>query len=235
MTAVEMMKMKNIIAGNINRILEDVADTAARCGRSAGEITLVAVTKMRSEDEVIAVMDAGITNIGENRVKDASEKAHVIREGVTFRLIGHLQTNKAALAVRIFDKIDSVDTVRLAEIISEEALKKGRGPLEILVQVNSSGEESKSGFEPQETADAVAAIALLPGLSVKGLMTIGPLTWDEIEIRKSFQMMNRLFDDIKTGQPGFDTLSMGMSGDYRIAIEEGATMIRVGSAIFERR
>ncbi|HOY65047.1 MAG TPA: YggS family pyridoxal phosphate-dependent enzyme, partial [bacterium] len=142
--------------------------------------------------------------------------------------------NKASVAASLFDAIDSVDSLRIAERVSEESLKLGK-TMPALIQVNSSGESSKHGFAPEEIEKAADEVAKLEGLSLIGLMTIGPLTDDEGEIRRAFAETRILFDKLRAGRRGFDILSMGMSDDYEAAIEEGSTMARIGRAIFERR
>lgn len=222
---------QNRIAENINEVLERISASAESVGRSGEDISLVVVSKYRSEEEITAAIMGGAVHIGENRVQEAQKKKSLIPESVTFRLIGHLQRNKAAVAVEIFDAIDSVDSIRIAERISEEAVKQGKN-IKVLIEVNSSGEESKYGFKPADAADAIEKIKKMPGLIVKGLMTIGPLSENEKEIRKSFAETKKIFDEIKVINKSFSILSMGMSDDYEVAIQEGSTMVRVGRAIF---
>lgn len=219
------------IAANIAEVNKRIALAAEKSGRKTEEITLVVVSKYRTEAEIMAAINGGAAHIGENRVQEAQKKIDLIPEGVTFRLIGHLQRNKASVAVEMFDAIDSVDSIRIAEKISEEAVKQNK-EMPVLIEVNSSGEESKHGFSPEEIYEAVERITGLPGLMVKGLMTIGPLTDDEKRIRRAFAETKKMFDEIKKSITSFEALSMGMSDDYEVAVQEGSTMVRVGRAIF---
>jgi len=223
---------EEIIAKNIKEIIAGVSESAGAAGRRAEDVELVVVSKNRTEEELLAAIRGGARHIGENRVQEAEKKRGSIPEEVTFRLIGHLQRNKAAKAIEIFDSVDSVDSIRLAGKLSGE-LEKINGNMPVLVQINSSGEDTKSGFEPEEAEGALEEIEQMTGLEVKGLMTIGPLTVDESRIRRAFETTRELFERLKAGRDGFDVLSMGMTSDYRIAVEEGSTMIRVGRAVFE--
>ena len=229
-----MSELAENVKGNLDVLRGRVAAAAARSGRSGADITIVVVSKNRTADEIRAALAAGVRDIGENRVQEAERKRPGLPENFTFRMIGHLQRNKAADAVRIFDAVDSVDSLRLGARLSEELLRAGK-TMPALVQVNSSGEETKSGFEPDRLEDAVAELRELPGLELRGLMTIGPLTDDEDAVRRAFRETRFLFEKIKTGIPGFDALSMGMSDDFEIAIEEGSNMVRIGRAVFEGR
>jgi hypothetical protein len=218
----------------MSRIRERVDSAARRSGRTGEDITIVVVTKNRSVEEIKAALAAGVRDIGENRVQEALGKRPALTEKFTFRLIGHLQRNKAADAVRIFDAVDSVDSIRLGRKLSEELVKDGKN-MPALVQVNSSAEETKHGFEPEEIIKAAAELNELPGLELRGLMTIGPLTDDEKEIRGAFRMARDLYDGLRKEISGFDVLSMGMSDDFETAIEEGSNMVRIGRAVFEGR
>lgn len=222
------------VTENLKRINERISEAAARSGRLPQEITLVAVTKGRSAEEINEVIKAGAVQIGENRIQEAAAKRPLLNGEITFRLIGHLQTNKAAMAVDLFDTVDSIDSVRAALALSRELEKRG-GQCPVLVEVNSSGEESKFGLAPDEVEKKVEEIVKLPGLIVKGLMTIGPLTDEEKEIRKAFRETRKLFGKIKINYKSFETLSMGMTDDFEMAIEEGSNMVRIGRAIFKKR
>jgi len=227
-------EITDIVYRNINLICEKVGRAAERSGRSEKDITIVVVTKTRSIEEIEAVLAAGVKEIGENRVQEALGKRPAINGEFTFRLIGHLQRNKAADAVRIFNAIDSVDSIRLGRKLSEELTAAGK-TMPVLIQVNSSAEESKHGFEPNEIEAAAAEIAGMPGLDLNGIMTIGPLTDDEGEIRRAFKTTRELYERLAKTTEGFEKLSMGMSDDYEAAIEEGSNMVRIGRAVFERR
>ncbi|MFA6449121.1 MAG: YggS family pyridoxal phosphate-dependent enzyme [bacterium] len=225
-------------AENIKRNIEDLKErisaAAERNGRDCNEITMVVVSKFRTAEEIQAVIGAGINDIGENRVQEALTKRPKLNGSFVFRMIGHLQRNKAEDAVRIFDAIDSVDSFRLGQRLSEELGKAGKN-MPVLIQVNSSAEETKHGFEPEEIEEAAVTIGGLPGIELRGLMTIGPLTDDEREMRRAFEKTRALFEKIRAGRPEFKELSMGMSDDFEMAIEEGSTMVRIGRAIFEGR
>ncbi|HOO57530.1 MAG TPA: YggS family pyridoxal phosphate-dependent enzyme [bacterium] len=224
----------SVIKSNIEEIKQRIADAAVVSGRSCDEITLVVVSKYRPIEEIREVIDSGIKNIGENRVQDAMEKKPALVGDYTFRMIGHLQRNKVADVIKTFDAIDSIDSIRLAVKVSEEAEKAGV-VVPVLVQVNSSGEESKFGFSPGEMVEAVDRISDLPALDIRGIMTIGPLSSDENEIEKSFDMTREIFEKIREGRSGFETLSMGMTDDFELAIKKGSNMVRIGRAIFEAR
>ncbi len=214
------------IEGNIRRVREQIAEAAGRAGRRPEEITLVAVTKKKPASAVLEALAAGVSDVGENYVQEADEKREQILGG-RWHLLGHLQSNKARLAVLLFDLIESVDSVKLAQAISRQSAEK---PQEILVQVHLGDEETKTGFAPEAVLDAAAEIAALPNLSLQGLMGIAPSGTDP---RPYFQELKRLFDQLPP--ENWQVLSMGMSGDYEAAIEEGATLVRVGTAIFGAR
>lgn len=222
------------IRQNLEEIGANIETAAGKTGRKAADITLVVVTKTRTVEEIRAAIAAGVTHIGENRVQEAESKRGELGGGFTFRMIGHLQRNKAGTAIELFDTIDSVDSIRLAKEISKE-LRKNDTSIPALIEVNSSGEDSKFGFEPEEIEEAAGAVAELPGIDMKGLMTIGPFTDDEARIRKAFEMTREIFEKIRKAHQGFETLSMGMTDDYGIAIEEGSTMVRIGRAVFGDR
>lgn len=225
------------IADNLCLVREKIGSAAARAGRDPGDILLVAVTKTRSAAEINEAIDAGVRAIGENRIQEAASKWPDLNDGPERHMVGRLQRNKAGRAVELFDRIQSVDRFELAEAISRRAVAAGKN-LPILVEVNISGEEAKAGIDPGEARGLLERIASLPGLTPDGLMTIGPLTSDRGAIRDSFRRMRELFEDLKTrpveGAP-MRHLSIGMSGDFEIAVEEGATMVRVGTAIFGPR
>jgi pyridoxal phosphate enzyme (YggS family) len=221
---------------NLPRVEARIAAAQERSGRSA-PVTLVAVTKTHPPAAVRAALAVGLRSIGENRVQELEAKVtEVGRDSADWHLIGHLQRNKVRRALALFDLIESVDSYPLAQELSAEAERAGR-EVEALVELNVSGEASKSGFSPDEGLDAVAAVAALPHLRVRGLMTIGPLTDDAAAIRAAFVRMRRLYDDCARDVPGFEArwLSMGMSGDFEVALEEGSTLIRLGTVLFGER
>lgn len=227
----------------LRRVEDRVAETCARTGRDPAEILIVAITKGHPARTLIAALEAGLRQIGENRVGEAMEKfsqaaTSLESQGATRHMVGHLQRNKARDAVAAFDWIQSVDSVRLARALSSR-VEAGRDTLPVLIEVNAGGEEQKHGFSPDEVVDRAAEIASLPGLSVRGLMTMAPLTNDEPVLRATFRRARALFEQMmgSSDRDGLrpDTLSMGMSSDYTVAIEEGSTMVRLGSVLFGPR
>ena len=193
------------------------------------EVTLIAVTKTIGIPAIEAAFNAGIRNFGENRVPEAKPKIEQLassRPSLIWHMVGHLQTNKAKTAVDIFDIIHSVDSLRLAETLSQRSQSK----LPVLIEVNISGEATKSGFLLPEADEAVKRIGRLPNIEVEGLMTIAPWGSDAEEVRPIFRRLRQLGDDL-----GLRHLSMGMTDDFEVAIEEGATLVRIGRAIFGER
>jgi PLP dependent protein len=225
--------MMEHIKRNIDKVLERMAGACARSGRAPGDVSLCAVTKTHSVEEIQAVLDAGVKIIGESRVQEAASKMQLRERNFEFHMIGHLQTNKADLAVKMFDLVQSVDSLKLAEKLAREAEKAGRA-MKVFVQVHSTDEETKSGLGPDEFLAEAEKIMKLGHIDVRGVMTIGPFTDDEAEIRKSFALTRALYDELRKSNSGIKELSMGMTDDFEIAIEEGATLVRVGRALFER-
>ena len=236
------------IAENIARVHERIALVARRAGRNPDEITLMAVSKTFPAQSIREARAAGLRVFGENRVQEFAAKALALHaaefwtrgvpDGARVHLIGHLQSNKAAKAAEIFDGVDSLDSVRLAERLNEAAAKCGKR-LPVLIEVKLSAEETKSGVEP-ESDEAARLLEALPDfgqLECRGLMTIGPWGAAEEVTRVCFRSLRVLRDAWAGKYPSlnFDVLSMGMSGDFRLAIEEGATRIRVGTALFGKR
>jgi pyridoxal phosphate enzyme (YggS family) len=223
------------IAESYHSICGTVRAKALSCGRDPDEIGIIAVSKSFPVSAMREALDAGITVFGENKVQEAKLKVEAFSGYQELHLVGHLQSNKAKEAVRIFDLIHSIDKPDTARKVDLEAAKAGKVQ-RILVQVNTSGEASKSGIDPAGALDVCRQIMNCGNLSLEGLMTVGPLTDDERIIRESFSKLARLRDTIRgnTGLP-LPHLSMGMSDDFTIAIEEGATMLRIGSAIFGNR
>ena len=214
------------IESNIREVQKHIARGCERSHRSPADITLVAVTKGVDASAIKAAFDCGIRDFGENRVQEAEDKIAQLldlKPDVTWHMVGHLQSNKAKTAVELFDIIHSIDSVKLAEILSGRAEK----PLPILLEVNVSGETTKSGFAMSEIATTVEEIRQMPNLKVMGLMTIAPLTAELEEVRPVFRKLRQLRDSL-----GLQHLSMGMTDDFEVAIEEGATMLRIGRAIF---
>ena len=217
------------IEANIKEVHRCIARACERSRRSPDEITLVAVTKGFEVPEIRAAFDSGIVNFGENRVQDAEGKISQLadlRPEVTWHMVGHLQSNKAKIAVELFDIIHSVDSIKLAEILNRRAQKT----LSVLLEVNVSGEATKGGFSGAGTEAAVKEIKGLPNLKVLGLMTVAPFVADPEEVRPVFRKLRELRDSL-----GLEHLSMGMTDDFEVAVEEGATMLRIGRAIFGER
>jgi pyridoxal phosphate enzyme (YggS family) len=214
------------IARNINELRQRIAAAASRAGRSADAITLIAVTKTAAVPDIQKAIEAGIGHFGESRIQDAESKIRQLNAAglrPTWHMIGHLQRNKVKTALEIFDIIHSIDSLRLAQTVSAQANKN----ISILIQVNIAEEETKQGFSIAEAVGAAREISKLPNLSIRGLMTIAPMVDDAEEVRPVFRELRQLRDSL-----GLEHLSMGMSNDFEIAIEEGATMVRVGRAIF---
>ncbi|MBM3214837.1 YggS family pyridoxal phosphate-dependent enzyme [Candidatus Poribacteria bacterium] len=225
------------IADRLSDLQSKVADAASRSGRRADDVLIVAVSKMVPCESIAHAIAAGIQHVGENKVQEADPKIGVLGRQVTWHMVGHLQTNKVKRAVELFDWIQSVDSVRLLDRINRQAEALEMTP-RVLLQVNTSGEPSKFGASPGDLETLVHFASECRHVGVEGLMTIGPLTHDEAAVRKSFQRLRTLAETArswKLPRVSFAHLSMGMSGDYVTAIEEGATIIRIGSAIFGPR
>lgn len=225
------------IAERLRVVQDRMARAAERAGRRVEEVTLVAVSKTRTVAEVEEALRAGVEVLGENRVQEAEEKCRAVSLPARWHLVGHLQTNKARKAVEIFDLIHSVDSLRLAQEIDRRAGQVGR-VADVLVQVNTSGEGSKSGVGPEGALDLIGAMSGLKAVRVQGLMTIGALGAEGDRARPFFIRLREVRDRVAAAQiPGVSMrhLSMGMTGDFEAAIEEGATLVRVGTAIFGAR
>ena len=213
----------------------NIDQAARRAGRKPEDITLVAVSKTYTAEAIEAVITAGATDIGESRIQEATRKIDRLGKITRWHLIGHLQSNKARKAVRYFDVIQSLDSINLAEKVSEEAVLIDNR-IDCLIEMNSAGEESKFGFAPEETLSAAETIMALPGVNLCGLMTIGPWTTNAGCIKKAFDLTRQTFDNMrKQLGPAITVLSMGMSSDYELAVECGSNMVRVGTAIFGAR
>ncbi len=230
---------------NIEKVEDAIQQACRRAGRSRSEVELMAVSKTYPAATITEAAALGLRQFGENRVQEFSEKSHSLAplrdsspEGIRVHLIGHLQSNKSARAVELFDAIDSLDSVRLAERLNEAAGKLGKR-LPVLIEVKLSPEETKAGVDP-DSAEAAALLEVLPDLphlDCRGLMTIAPWGVPEEETRTCFRSLREFRDRWAASHPrlNLDVLSMGMSGDFAIAIEEGATRIRIGTALFGKR
>lgn len=225
------------IRENYLEICQNIADAAKQAGRRAEDITLVAVSKFVDEERIRLAHEAGANVFGESRAQELGEKMPMFEEfGADVHFIGQLQTNKVKYVIGNASLIQSVDRLELAKEISRLAVKAGITQ-NVLAEVNIGGEAQKGGIAPDELKDLISVISELPGIRVKGLMCVPPAVGEE-EARRYFASMRRLFENIASaGIPGVDMreLSMGMSGDYKSAIKEGATMVRVGTAIFGAR
>lgn len=229
--------MSDEIKKNIKKILEELNDAAVKSGRDPETVKLMAVTKTKPVEFVDAAYEAGLFLFGENRVNELSEKFCNKRAGAEVHLIGHLQSNKAKDAVMYADSIDSVDKFKTAKHIDKHCRELHK-KINILLEYNTSDEKTKSGFDDQKTFfETVDQIRELEYINIKGLMTIAPFTSDEKAVAASFRKLASLFNSLSVKHPDLklDTLSMGMSSDFRIAIEEGSTIIRIGTRLFGAR
>jgi PLP dependent protein len=229
------------IAENIHRVRERIASGARRAGRRPSEITLMAVTKTFVPERIREAYSAGIRVFGENRVQEFAGKADAVRDlaGAEWHMIGHLQSNKAAKAAELFAAVDSIDSVKLAEKLNNSAEKLNKN-LAVLIEINVGDEEAKSGVAPEadELQALLEAAPEFSSVTIRGLMTIPPFTEDPEESRLFFQTLRRLRDRIATQEypsVSMEVLSMGMSHDFEVAIEEGSTCVRLGTAIFGER
>lgn len=219
----------NGIADNIRRVQERIAAAAQRAGRKSEDITLIAVTKTVEPERIEQALATGLTVFGESKVQEARVKLPIVSGRAHWHMVGHLQSNKAREAVEHFELIHSVDTVKLAGELDKWAGHAGKTQ-PVLLEVNVAGEASKFGFKLDVLADAVGEIEKLSRLEVRGLMTIAPFTNETDEARPYFRRLRELRDQL-----GLLHLSMGMTHDFEVAIEEGATMVRIGTAIFGER
>lgn len=226
-----------MIKEKIDQVENDIKNACERAGRDAKDVTLIAVSKTKPVSMLKEAYDAGCRHFGENKVQELVDKYEVMPRDIKWHMIGHLQRNKVKYIVDKVYLIHSVDSVRLAEEISKEAVKK-KIRVNILIEVNVSGEESKFGVSPQEAEALITEISNLPGISIKGLMTIAPYVENAEENRQYFEKLRQLSVDIMNkniDNVSMDMLSMGMTGDYQVAVEEGASCVRVGTGIFGER
>lgn len=226
------------ISANLERIRNEVADACARAGRNPAEVALMAVSKVHPVEALLEAYAAGQRLFGENRVQEAQGKVEQLRtelvEGLELHLIGPLQNNKTSKAAEIFDAVDTLDSMKTATRLNAAAEALGK-TLRVLVEVKLSHEESKHGLAPEELPGLLVELVTLPRLRVCGLMTVPPWSEDAESARPYFQRLRQLRDENVAVYPMLTELSMGMSGDYRVAIEEGSTCVRVGTAIFGKR
>lgn len=226
-----------MVTENLQLVEEKIQRACDRAGRRREEVTLIAVSKTKPVEMIREAMSYGITTFGENKVQELVEKQKIITEDLNWHLIGHLQRNKVRQIAGKVARIHSVDSLRLAKQIQAEYEKKNL-IADILIEVNMAKEESKFGFMPEETETAIREVSAFPNIKVQGLMTIAPYVEDAEENRIHFRNLHKLLVDINNkniDNISMSELSMGMTGDYEVAIEEGATYVRVGTGIFGSR
>jgi PLP dependent protein len=225
----------NSIFGNLERVREQIARAAAKSGRSPDDVELVAITKTHPAENVREAIEAGQTLFGENRVQEARAKIPELPSNIRWHFVGHLQTNKIRHALPLFELVHSVDSLALAQDVDRIAQEEGLHP-RVLLEVNVAGEGSKFGFAPDNLRAQMEALLALPRLSVLGLMTIPPFAEEAEASREYFVRLRELRDHLQTEfRVDLAQLSMGMTQDFPIAVEEGATLVRVGTAIFGER
>ncbi len=227
-----------MISDNVKNVMERVAAAALRSGRRPEDVTVVAAIKTVAPERILEAVEAGITQVGENRVQELLERYDAVSpSGAQYHFIGQLQTNKVKYIIDKVAMIQSVDSERLMREIQRQAARVDR-VMDILIEVNVGGEESKGGITPDELPGFVETLAGLPNLRLRGLMAIPPVTEDEGEAAGYFERMRQLFVDIRgksMDNTNINLLSMGMSGDYELAIEHGANMVRIGTGLFGSR
>ena len=225
----------NSVSQNLERVREQIAQAAVKAGRIVEDIELVAITKTHPVEKVREAIEAGQTLFGENRVQEARAKIPELLSNMRWHFVGHLQKNKIRHALPLFEMIHSVDSLALAQDINRVANEEGLHP-RVLLEVNTAGEGSKFGFSSEKLRDQMEELLALPRLSILGVMTIPPLAEEAEESRKYFVQLRELRDRLQTEfRVDLAQLSMGMTQDFPVAIEEGATLVRVGTAIFGER
>jgi pyridoxal phosphate enzyme (YggS family) len=225
------------VSENIDRLSERIREVCVRVGREPEDVSVVAVTKTVPPERIREAVEAGIKLFGENRVQEAAPKIEAVMGDITWHMIGHLQRNKVKKAVSMFDMIQSVDSFELAREIDKHCGQIGK-PMDVLVEVNTSAEGTKFGVTPEDTVGLIERMSHLKNIAVRGLMTVGAFTADEVVVRNCFRKLRQLAErTLETAVSGVDMrfLSMGMTSDFEIAIEEGSNMVRIGTAIFGAR
>ena len=233
-----MIGTERSIAENLARVRDSIAEAALHVGRRPEEITLVGVSKTHAPEAIVAAIGAGLRHVGENRVQEAAEKFPTVRQLLSgdgapvFHMIGHLQTNKAGSAVGLFDRVDSVDSLKLAQALSRRL--DGPRELPVLIEVYVGNDPSRPGVRPDQLVETVGRVLEVPRLRVEGLMTVAPL---DAAVRAAFIRVRNLKVTLSESFPrvNFGVLSMGMSDDFQLAIEEGSTEVRIGTALFGPR
>jgi hypothetical protein len=230
--------MEESLQQNFTDLREKIQRAAERAGRDADEIRLMAVTKTKPRSMILGAYECGQRLFGENRVFEAEEKYQDVADDIELHLIGHLQRNKAKTAAQLFEWVDSIDKTSTARELQKQCAKNNK-QMNILLEFNTSGEETKEGFRGEdEMWKTIDEILTMSNLTIRGLMTIAPFSDDEKRVRRSFAKLRELFFDLQKRYPDLaavDTLSMGMSHDFELAIEEGSNMVRIGSLIFGKR
>ncbi len=227
--------MKDYLAENLKLLKNDIFEVCKRVGRDVNEIKLIAVSKTFPVEDIQTVLNAGHIDFGENKPQEMKEKHDALHDkNIRWHMIGHLQTNKVKYIADYVYLIHSVDSEKLAEEIQKQAEKRNK-VLDVLVQVNTSDEMQKSGVDPDKAEKLCRFVSSLVNVRLCGLMTIGKFTDDKNIIRGNFKDLKNLYNELKPAFPDFKYLSMGMTSDYDIAIEEGANLLRIGSAIFGKR
>ena len=226
---------KDYLKENYESLLADIQKVCSEHGRNFNDITLVAVSKTFPESDIEYINGIGHLDFGENKVQELKSKYNNLKDkNIKWHLVGHLQSNKVKYIADFVNLIHSVDSYKLAQVIDEHAKRNNR-VIDVLIQVNTSNEDQKSGIEPYDAKNLCDNISKLENVRLKGLMTIGMFTDNEKIIRENFRVLRNLYMDLRETFNTFEYLSMGMTSDYRIAIEEGANMLRIGSAIFGSR
>lgn len=226
-----------MIRENLEHIKYNIQKACDASGRNYEDVTLIAVSKTKPVSMLMEAYECGCREFGENKVQELIDKYEVMPKDIKWHMIGHLQRNKVKYIVGKTALIHSVDSLKLAQEISKEALKK-QVQVSILIEVNVAGEDTKFGLKPEETEALVRKIALLPGISIEGLMTIAPYVSEPEQNRQYFEKLRQLSVDIKLkniDNVNMNVLSMGMTGDYTVAIEEGASFVRIGTGLFGER
>jgi pyridoxal phosphate enzyme (YggS family) len=231
--------LKDDLCDRLTEVIERINAAAARVKREPSDVTLIAISKTHSSDRIQTAIACGVTDVGENRLQEAEPKIQEVgRDRVRWHLVGHLQANKARKAVRLFDVIHSLDSVALAQRLDRLCSEEGRDVLDVLIQVNLGQEETKSGLDERDVFALAKAVMNCERLKLIGLMSVPPYFEDPDQVRPFFSRLRQLRDELKTrGSFGgaVGELSMGMTHDFEVAIEEGATMVRIGTAIFGER
>ncbi len=227
----------SLLEENIANIKSRIKFAAERAGRNPENIDIVAVTKTITPEIIQKAVDSGLVLLGENRVQEARDKKELVNGNVQWHLIGHLQRNKVKMALGLFSMIQSIDSLPLAEEIQKRA-EQIQQTVDVLVQVNIGREKTKYGVDPDNTKSFIEKIALFPNLKVRGLMAIAPFKQNPEDVRQYFRQLREIFENIKQthiDNVNMEYLSMGMSNDFEVAVEEGANMVRIGTGIFGSR